>query len=83
MSFMVLLHTKYYTGDYVKKNEMGSSCGTCGGHDMCVLSFGRETWGKGNMWINKPTRRRKDNIKINFEGIGCDCLDCIYLLYFM
>lgn len=60
---------------------MGRSCGARGGQDMCVLSFGRETRGKGSVLKNKPTRRREDDIKVNFEEIGCDCLDCIYLPY--
>ena len=31
-----LLHTKYYSGDQIKKNEMGRACRTCGGKERCM-----------------------------------------------
>jgi len=52
---------------------MGRSCGACGGRDICVLSFGRETGGKGSIWKKKPTRRREDIIISILEEIGCGC----------
>jgi hypothetical protein len=29
-NFVVCMFTKYYSGDNIKKNEMGWTCGTCG-----------------------------------------------------
>ena len=34
---------RYYSGDQIKKNEMGGSCDTYGGEDKCVQGFGGET----------------------------------------
>jgi len=31
------LLTKYFSGDQIKKNETGGTCGTCGGRSYRVL----------------------------------------------
>ena len=33
---------KYYSGDQIKKNEMGRACGTYGGQERCLDDFGEE-----------------------------------------
>jgi hypothetical protein len=38
-----LLLTKYYSGDQMKKNEMGEACGMYGVKERCIQSFGGET----------------------------------------
>ena len=38
--------TRYYSGDQVKKTEMGRTCSTYGGEKTCTQGFSRETWGK-------------------------------------
>jgi hypothetical protein len=46
---------KYYSGDQIKKNEMGREYGT--------QDFGVETWGK---WLfGRPRRRLEDDTKID------------------
>jgi hypothetical protein len=37
---------KYYSGDQIKKNEMGGACSTYGGDEKCILGFDVETQGK-------------------------------------
>jgi hypothetical protein len=37
-------------GDQIKKNEMGCACGTYGGEERCLGSYGRETRKKGTTW---------------------------------
>jgi len=32
--------TKEYLGKRIKKNEIGGACGTCGGEEGCIQSFG-------------------------------------------
>jgi hypothetical protein len=32
----------YYSGDEVKKSEMGSTCGVYGGEGRCLQGFGGE-----------------------------------------
>jgi hypothetical protein len=34
------LYSKYYSGEKIKKNEMGWACGTCGGEARCIEGFG-------------------------------------------
>jgi hypothetical protein len=46
----VTLLTKYHSGDQVKKTEMGRTCSTYGGEEMCIQGFSRETWGKETTW---------------------------------
>jgi hypothetical protein len=34
---------QYYSGDQIKKNEMGGAWGTCGGEERCMQGFDVET----------------------------------------
>ena len=38
-----VLLTKYYSGDQVKKTEMGRTCSTYGREERCRQGFGGET----------------------------------------
>jgi hypothetical protein len=37
---MLCNHTKYHSGDQIKKTEMGRTCGTYGGEERCIQGFG-------------------------------------------
>jgi hypothetical protein len=38
-----LYSIKYYSGDQIKKNEVGRACSTYGGGERCLQDFGGET----------------------------------------
>jgi hypothetical protein len=38
-----VLIAKYYSGDQIKKNEVGGACSTYGGGERCIQDFGGET----------------------------------------
>ena len=52
---MSVLHTKYNSGDQIKKTEMGGACNTNGGErERCIQGCSEETLGKGRIivkWI--------------------------------
>jgi hypothetical protein len=44
MNVMLTLLIKYYSGDHIKKNEMGGACGTYGGgKESCIQGHVGET----------------------------------------
>ena len=66
---------KYYSGDEIKKIEMGRTCGTYGGEECacCVWEGEKPT---GRRLVGSPRRRWEDNIKMDLGGgIGCGGLD--------
>jgi len=69
------LLTKYYSGDQIKKNEMGWACGTNGGEERCIQGLvGRSD---GKRILGRPRRRWEDNIEVifkNWDG-GTDWID--------
>ena len=45
-----VLHTEYYSGDQMMKNEMGGANSSYLGEERCVQVFGEETWGNEATW---------------------------------
>jgi hypothetical protein len=41
-----VLLTKYYSGDQIKKTEMGRACSMHIGEEKCIQGFTEEIWGK-------------------------------------
>ena len=46
MNLITYKYTQVYSGDQIKKNEMGGAHRMNGGWKRCVEGFGGETWGK-------------------------------------
>jgi len=40
---MTELHNKRYSGDQIKRNEFGRTCGSYMGQERCLQGFGGET----------------------------------------
>ena len=49
---MICIFTKYYSGDQIKKIEMGVACGTYGGEERLIKCFGGQIQGKETAWKN-------------------------------
>jgi hypothetical protein len=49
-SFSAVYLTKYHSGDQIKKNEMGGTCGTYGGQERCIQGFGGGDLMEGTSW---------------------------------
>jgi len=43
-------YTEIYSGDQIRKNEMGGPCSMYGIEERCIQSFGGETWRKETAW---------------------------------
>ena len=61
-----MLFIIHYSGNQIKKNEMGRACGTCGGRKKCI----RHVVGKAERRrpLGRPKRKWKDTIKMDLKG---------------
>jgi hypothetical protein len=59
------------------ENEMGWVCSVDCGGEWRVHGFGGETWGKETTGISR--RRWEDNIRMDFQEVGCEGMDWIGL----
>jgi hypothetical protein len=59
-----MLLTKYFSGDEIKKNEIGWARGMYGREDKCIIGFGGSP--ERNREIGRPRHRWRDNNKKHF-----------------
>jgi hypothetical protein len=60
---------KYYPGDNIKKNEMGTACRMYARKKWCIDEFRGKSEGKG--LPVRPRRRWTYNIKMHLQYIKC------------
>ena len=65
--------TKYYSGDQIKKNEMGGACSTYGERQGVYRALVGKREGK--RLLGRPSRRWEDNIKMDLQEVGCGGMD--------
>jgi hypothetical protein len=68
-----LLINKYYSGDQIKKNEVGGACSTYGRLAYMILVERPE----GRRPLGRPRRRWEDNIKMDLQEVGWEGEDWI------
>jgi hypothetical protein len=66
--------TQYCSSENIEENEMGRVCSTYGGEER-VLVWKPE----GKIPLRRPRRRLEDNIKMDFQEMGCGGMDWIEL----
>jgi hypothetical protein len=76
-SLYCLLFTEYYSSYLIKKNEIGTECGTYGRQESCTWCSARRRDGKRPLGISR--RGWEDKIKVYFEEVGWGGMDWISL----
>jgi hypothetical protein len=72
---MIVLITKYYSGDQIKNNEVGGACSTMGeGIGAYRILVGTP---EGRRPLGRPRRRWENNIKMDFQEVGWEGMDWI------
>ena len=64
---MIVLPTKYYTGDQIEKNEMSGECITYGGEVYTRFFVGQP---EERRPLGRPRLRWEDNIKLDLQEVG-------------
>ena len=76
-SLMICTADQYCSGDKIKHNEMGGACSMYGGemglHRIMVEKP------EGRKPLGRPRRRWEDNIKMDFQEVGCGGMNWIEL----
>ena len=63
-----------YSGDQIKKSEMGGTCSTYGGEEKILM--GKP---EGQIPLGRPRCRWEDNIKMDLQEVRCGDVDWIAL----
>jgi hypothetical protein len=74
---MICTPYQYRAGDKIEKNEMGGACSAYEGGDRCVQDLVWKPEGMRRFW--RPRHRWEDNIRMDFQEVGCGCVDWILL----
>lgn len=61
---------KYYSGDYIKENETGETCGTCEDEEENVQGFGEVQWRKVKTWETYASGWQDTNKGNEMRGLG-------------
>jgi hypothetical protein len=62
------MHTKYYSGDQIEKNETDRACSIRGrGEEYRGLLWGKP---EGRRSLGRPRRRWEDNIEMDLQEVG-------------
>jgi hypothetical protein len=64
---MIVLLTKYYADDLVKKSEMGRACRTYKGEERCMQGLGGKP--EGRRPIGRLRNRWGDSIKMDLQEV--------------
>jgi len=69
---------KYYSGDQIKKNEMGGTCGIYWGEGRCIQGFGGKP--EGERPLVRSRHRWEDNIEMDLQEVGWGGMDWVGLV---
>ena len=70
--------TKYHSAVQIKKNEIGGTCNTYGGEEMCIHDLVGKPDGK--RIVGRPRHLWEDSIKMGVQGMGWgECTGLIWL----
>jgi hypothetical protein len=76
-SFMICIVVQYCAGDKIEKNEVGGTCSADGKErGLYRVLVGKP---EGKRPLGRPRRRWDDNIKMDFQEVGCGGIDWIGL----
>jgi hypothetical protein len=74
---MICTAHQYYSGNQIKKNEMGWVCSTyVEMRGVCRVLVGKP---EGKRPLGRPRRRLENNIKLDLQEVGCGGMDWIEL----
>jgi hypothetical protein len=77
MRSLLILLTKYYSGDQTEKNEMGRACSAYGERRGVYKVLVEKPEGKRP--LGRPRLRWEDNIELDLQEVGCEIMDWIEL----
>ena len=69
--------TQHFSGNKIENNEINGTCSNHRGYERCIRDLVENPEGKRP--LGRPRLRREDNIKIEFQKVGCRGMDWIEL----